>query len=52
MSVQNFNDLADHIGHDLNVAVYGKQGENIAIECGNCNEVLVDFDREGEKWDM
>jgi hypothetical protein len=43
MSVQNYSDLADHYGHSLDVAIYGDQA-NIAIECENCNEVLIDFD--------
>jgi hypothetical protein len=47
VSVQTFNELADHYGHSLNVAIYGDQ-TNIAIECENCNEVLLDFDNEGE----
>jgi len=49
MSVQTFYDLADHYGHALSVAIYGKQAENVAIECENCNEILLDFDREEEK---
>jgi hypothetical protein len=47
MSVQTYNELADHYGHSLNVAIYGDQ-TNIAIECENCNEVLLDFDNEEE----
>lgn len=46
MSVQNYNDLADHYGHSLDVVIYGNQA-NIAIECENCNEILIDFDNEG-----
>jgi hypothetical protein len=47
MSVQNYSELSEHYGHSLDVAIYGDQS-NIAIECENCNEVLIDFDNEGE----
>lgn len=45
MSVQNYEDLANHYGHSLNIAIYGKN-KNVAIECENCNEILLDFDNE------
>lgn len=44
MSVQTYNDLADHYGHDVVIAIYG-EGENVAIECEECSEVLLDFDK-------
>lgn len=43
MSVQNYDDLAEHYGHNIEVAIYG-EGDNVAIECNECNEVLLDFD--------
>jgi hypothetical protein len=43
MSAQNYGDLAVHFGHDLTVALYGDRN-NIAIECEECSEVLLDFD--------
>ena len=45
MSVQNYNELADHYGHGVEIAMYG-EGDNVAIECVECNEVLLDYDRE------
>jgi hypothetical protein len=33
--------LLPHLGHDIEIARYGT--ENIAVECVDCNEVLVDF---------
>ena len=45
MSVQNFEDLAEHFGHTLTVALYGEV-DNVAIECEDCYEVLLDFDKE------
>jgi hypothetical protein len=51
MSVQNYSDLADHYGHDINISKYTDtlgNGINMAIECEDCYEVLLDFDNEGE----
>lgn len=37
--------LLPHVGHDIEVMHYGTKRFpiNIAIECMDCNEVLVDF---------
>jgi len=45
MSAQNYNDLAEHFGHDLTIALYD-ESDNVAVECIDCYEVLLDFDRE------
>jgi hypothetical protein len=47
VSVQNYADLSAHQGHNLTVALYG-EGVNVAIECEECHEVLLDYDKEGE----
>lgn len=47
MSVYNFETLRDHMGHNIEVALYGDQ--NIAIECVTCNEVLIDFDSDPDE---
>ena len=42
-----YKDLLFHVGHTLNVVGYGPYGEdpvNVAIECEDCGEVLVEFD--------
>ena len=44
MSTQNYHELAKHIGHKIVCVSYG-QRENVAIECMECSEVLLDFDR-------
>lgn len=44
MAVQNYDDLNKHRGH--RVTVYGYYDENVAIECEECFEVLVDFSKE------
>lgn len=50
MSVSKFSELLQHKGHTVNVNVYGDYYDpvNVAIECENCYEVLLDFDREEE----
>ena len=44
-----YYDLLAHIGHKIVVVGYGEDGDgdfaNVAIECEDCNEVLVDFDQ-------
>ncbi|MHA2063236.1 MAG: hypothetical protein ACXABY_02525 [Candidatus Thorarchaeota archaeon] len=41
-----FEDLTPHVGHEIEVATYGRPNEvfNVAIECMTCNTVLLDFD--------
>ena len=46
MSATDYNDLSRHIGHDVVVVTYADT--NVAIECEECNEVLLDFDKEVE----
>jgi hypothetical protein len=42
MSVTRYIDLYYHVGHAVEVVSYGQ--DNVAIECNECSEVLVDFD--------
>ena len=47
MSVQNFDDLFRHRGHELALVTYGlplSQPDNVAVECIECDEVIIDFD--------
>jgi hypothetical protein len=44
MSVQNFQELSYHYGHEIVVALYGQ--DNVTLECNDCHEVLLDFDEE------
>lgn len=48
MAVHNFEDLRKHHKHEIAVMVYGDDEEesNVAIECFDCNEVLLDFDKD------
>ena len=43
MSATNYNELNLHVGHTLECVSYGN-GYNVAVECVDCNEVIVDFD--------
>jgi hypothetical protein len=54
MAVSTFNELKDHIGHHVEVNTYvDKEHDNaivnIAIECMDCNCVLMDFDNDTEE---
>ena len=46
MSALNFNELAAHVGHNIVCVEYrgNKKVHNVALECVDCNEVLLDFD--------
>ena len=49
MSAQNFNDLIEHYGHEVVVARYTDEkgdAQAVAVECNDCHEVLLDYDRE------
>jgi len=45
MSANNFKELREHIGHKIVCVCYGKPVQNVAIECEDCNEVLLSFDK-------
>lgn len=46
MSAQSFADLVEHVGHEVEVVTYGADTPlNVAIECVDCYEVLLDFDK-------
>ncbi len=62
MSAHSFNKLKRHIGHAIEIVGYAKgktlglhptdetrDWENISIECLDCNEVLLDYDKPVKK---
>ena len=61
MAAHNFDDLIRHVGHNVSVVTYGDtfvgdKGEgrmsrvwNVAVECEDCHEVLIDFDHPENK---
>ena len=45
MSVFTYDELKHHIGHHIECIGYGQNDiANVAIECTDCNEVLLDYD--------
>jgi len=38
--------LIDHVGHKIVIATYGGRVKihNVAIECEDCNQVILDYD--------
>lgn len=46
--VHSFTDLLPHIGHKIAVVGYSNNFiyQNVAIECEDCFQVLLDFDKE------
>ena len=48
MSAFDYNTLKEHIGHKIVCVGYGPPGKepaNVAVECEDCCEVLLDYDR-------
>jgi hypothetical protein len=48
MGAYSYEDLRKHIGHKIACVCYGEDGkdpENIAVECEDCEEVLIDYDK-------
>ena len=45
MSAFNYDELKRHVGHTITCVTYG-EGQNVAIECEDCNEVLLDYDKD------
>jgi len=41
-----FDKIARHIGHNIEVGSYGDPIVNVAVECMDCYEVIVDADNE------
>lgn len=46
--MSSYTKILNHVGHKIVVAYYGEMSEpdNIAIECEDCHEVLIDYDCE------
>ena len=43
-----YEKIISHFNCDnISIAKYG-DGENVAIECNKCNEVIIDIDKESE----
>ena len=49
MAAYTFEDLREHIGHNIECVCYGQEGqdpENIAVECNTCGCVLFDLNQD------
>lgn len=42
--VNSYDELMVHFGHKIEIANYA--GINVSVECYDCSEVLLDFDKE------
>jgi hypothetical protein len=40
---EGYNELSRHVNHDIEIVFYGDKA-NVAVECLDCGEVLLDFD--------
>ena len=49
MSVNTFRELCEHVGHNVECVTYGDPAVNVALECMDCKEVLVDFDNKEDE---
>lgn len=47
MGAWNYESLKSHVGHKIACVMYG-DGENVAVECEDCCEVLMDYDCDEE----
>jgi hypothetical protein len=49
MSAYTFSDLNRHVGHRIECVNYGDPPVNASVECMDCNEVILDFDKADEQ---
>ncbi len=49
MSVNSFKELKKHVGHKIKCVAYGTPTLNTAIECGDCELVLMDYNKKETK---
>ncbi len=45
MSAFNYKELLKHVDHEIICVTYGENKENVSVECLDCNEVLLDYDK-------
>jgi len=55
MSAFNYTELKRHLGHKIVCIGYRQnktdEYQNVAVECEDCSEVLLDYDIDDEKWE-
>jgi len=52
LSVNSFEELMQHKEHKIKIVTYGEPPKNIAIECLDCNTVLMDFDNTTDELEL
>jgi hypothetical protein len=55
MSVSCFEELRNHVGHNIVCCEYTDENNyiyNVALECEDCNEVLISYDNDTEIGDI
>ena len=49
MSVNNYKDLLEHLGHDFECVSYTSPDkdfpDNVTLECITCGEVIITYDK-------
>ena len=49
MSVNNYKDLLEHLGHDFECVSYTSPDQdfpdNVTLECITCGEVIITYDK-------
>ena len=45
MSASCYEDLIEHVGHNIECVVYGPDAVNVTVECVTCHTILMDFDK-------
>jgi len=50
LNIDSFDEIVTHVGHNVIVVGYGREGgggqyENVAIECETCDCLLLEWDR-------
>lgn len=49
--MDNFEILSAHVGHKIVCVMYGET-QNVAIECEDCHEVLLDYEKEFNEYEF
>ena len=51
MGVYDYKPLKAHVGHKIVCLSYGDENDpvNVTIECEDCDEVLIDYNKDDER---
>lgn len=53
MSCFNFEELEEHVGHNIHCVYYGLENDpvNVSCECEDCNTVILDYDADTDEFE-